>query len=102
MRISLHLNQKKGRLMWAFFILFIITAVFYSYFVNSIITIAVLSSAIRQSTPLVLGAMCGLVGERAGIMNIGIEGQMLMAAFCGFIVNAWTGSLILATFAGML
>ena len=42
---------------------------------------AVYASTLRQSTPLILGALCGLVGERSGIINIGIEGQMLMSAF---------------------
>ncbi len=71
------------------------------YCINPVVTVSVLSSAIRQSTPLVLGALCGLVGERAGVMNIGIEGQMLIAAFTGFCVNSLTGNLLLAVSAGV-
>ncbi|MFN2196206.1 MAG: ABC transporter permease [Anaerolineales bacterium] len=71
-----------------------------AYVYNPIVTTAVLSSTVRQSTPLVLGAMCGLIGERSGIINIGIEGQMLMAAFMGFLFNVWTGNLLLAVLAG--
>ena len=44
-------------------------------------TEAVLATTIRLSTPLILGALCGLIGERTGVVNIGIEGQMLLAAF---------------------
>jgi simple sugar transport system permease protein len=65
-------------------------------------TEAVLASALRHSTPLVLGALCGLIGERSGIINIGIEGQMLLSAFIGFLVSAWTGSLVIAVTAGIL
>ncbi len=65
-------------------------------------TVAVLASALRQSTPLVLGALCGLLAERSGIINIGIEGQMLSAAFLSFMVNVWTGNLALAVAAGMV
>ncbi len=72
-----------------------------SYCINPVITTAVLSSAIRHSTPLVLGALCGLVGERAGVMNIGIEGQMLISAFIGFCVNAWINNLFVAVIAGV-
>lgn len=72
------------------------------YRVNPLVTTAVLASALRQSTPLVLGALCGLLGERSGVMNIGIEGQMLFAAFVGFMVNVWTGNLMLAVAAGVL
>jgi simple sugar transport system permease protein len=61
-----------------------------------------LASTIRHSTPLVLGALCGLLGERAGVINIGIEGQMLMSAFVGFIVNVYTGNLFIAVLAGIL
>ncbi len=75
------------------------------------VTTAVLSSTLRQSTPLILGALCGLIGERAGIINIGIEGQMLLAAFTGFLANVYIGqlgifplgvTLFLAAFVGVL
>ncbi len=73
-----------------------------SYSRNPTVTTAVLASTLRQSTPLVLGALCGLMGELAGVINIGIEGQMLFAAFIGFMVNVWTGNLLLAVIVGIL
>jgi ABC-type uncharacterized transport system permease subunit len=54
-------------------------------------TSAVFAATLRQSTPLVLGALCGLIGERSGVINIGIEGQMLMAAFLAFLANVYIG-----------
>jgi ABC-type uncharacterized transport system permease subunit len=72
------------------------------YFVAPLQTTAVLASAIRQSIPLVLGALCGLLGERTGVINIGIEGQMLTAAFVGFLMNVYTGNLFLAALTGVL
>jgi len=80
----------------------LIVATLWFYNDNPITTEAVLASAIRHSTPLVLGALCGLVGERSGIINIGIEGQMLLSAFIGFLVSAATGSLLLAVSMGIL
>lgn len=65
-------------------------------------TRAVLTSTLRYAVPLVLGALCGIFCERAGIVNIGIEGQMLLAAFMSYMTNVWTGNLFLALLVGML
>lgn len=64
-------------------------------------TTAVLGATLRASTPLVLGALCGLYGERSGVINIGIEGQMLLAAFIAFLVNVYTANLLLGVLAGI-
>jgi len=72
------------------------------YLISPLVTVAVLSSALRQSTPLALGALCGLVCERSGVMNIGIEGTMLISAFWGFLIHVWTGSLLLGVLSGLL
>ncbi|NPA26023.1 MAG: ABC transporter permease [Chloroflexi bacterium] len=92
-------RQNRGRMIAA---VALVLFVAYAYNRNAQITEAVLASSLRQSIPLILGALCGLIGERSGIINIGIEGQMLMAAFVSFLVNVKTGSLILATIAGVL
>lgn len=65
----------------------VLLAIIYYYFRNPIVTTAVLNSALRQSTPLILGALCGILCERSGIVNIGIEGTMLFSAFVGFITS---------------
>jgi simple sugar transport system permease protein len=81
-------------------ILFIIVLLLYVWIPTE--TVAVLNATVRFSTPLVLGALCGLMGERAAVINIGIEGQMLLSAFIAFLFNVWTGSLPLAILAGVL
>ena len=45
------------------------------------------------ATPLALGAMCGVLNERSGIVNIGIEGMMLASAFTGWFVASIVGQL---------
>ena len=80
----------------------VVGSIIYAYATNDLVTTAVLASTIRQSTPLILGALCGLIGERSGVVNIGIEGQMLMAAFVAFLANVYFGNLWLATLIGAL
>jgi ABC-type uncharacterized transport system permease subunit len=61
-----------------------------------------LGSSLRLATPLLLGAIGELVSERAGVLNMSIEGMMLTAAFAG-AVGAWaTGSPEIGLLAGVL
>ena len=93
-------RSRQGIMTFGFLIL--VTLVILSYSANPGPTQAVLSATIRHSTPLILGALAGLLCERSGIVNIGIEGQMLLGAFMGYMVNVWTGSLVLAVSASLL
>jgi general nucleoside transport system permease protein len=59
---------------------------------NEIFSIAIIFSTIRLSTPLLLAALGGLFSERAGIINIALEGIMLAGAFAAASVTYYTGN----------
>jgi simple sugar transport system permease protein len=61
-----------------------------------------LQSGVRISTPLLLASLGELVVEKAGMINIGIEGKVLSGAFAAFAVANLTGSLGLGVVAAML
>ncbi|MEY3408173.1 MAG: hypothetical protein RL038_1234 [Actinomycetota bacterium] len=82
--------------------LIVLVAAYTFYFIDGVRSTTMLEFAWRFSIPLVLAALTGLIGERSGVVNIGIEGQMLTSAFTGFFVAAFTGSLIAGMFAGVL
>ena len=67
---------------------------------------AILAATLRAGTPLVFAAIGELVTERAGVLNLGIEGMMLTGAVVGFMVGATTGmpaiGFIAAALAGMM
>jgi general nucleoside transport system permease protein len=54
---------------------------------------SMLAVAVPAATPLILGALCGLFSERAGVVNIAIEGILLSAAFSGFMTGVYTHNL---------
>jgi simple sugar transport system permease protein len=56
--------------------------------------LTMLAETLRLGTPLVLGALAGIYAERVGVVNIAIEGMMLMGAAFGFAVFAFTGSFV--------
>jgi len=62
----------------------------------------VLGATLRISTPILLSGLGETLIERAGILNLGIEGTMLLAAFNGFVVAQTTGSLFAGLAAAML
>ena len=53
---------------------------------------ATLAATLRVATPLILCAMGGLFSERSGIIDVGLEGKMLAAAFAAATTSALTGS----------
>lgn len=61
-----------------------------------------LLSVIIASTPLLLAATGELVAEKAGVLNLGLEGMMLVGAVVGFAVTVITGNTLLGVVAGML
>jgi len=64
-------------------------------------TLLLVLSTIRLATPLALAAMGELVAERAGVLNVGIEGMMLAGALAAFATGTATGSPLAACLAGI-
>lgn len=87
---------------WVGTSLLILVGAYVFYFVNSNIAVSMFAYAWFLAVPLVLGALVGVIGERSGVVNIGIEGQMLVGAFAGFFAAAATQSVIVGVIAGTL
>jgi ABC-type uncharacterized transport system permease subunit len=63
---------------------------------------AIVLSVIAASTPLLLAAAGELVVERAGVLNLGVEGMMILGAACGYALAHFTGSTLVGALAGAL
>ena len=69
--------------------------------------IAIFSSAVIAGTPILLAALGELLTERAGILNLGVEGMMLIGAVSGFMAaiisgNSWLGLITAMAAGGMM
>ncbi|WP_051259296.1 ABC transporter permease [Schaalia suimastitidis] len=64
--------------------------------------VSLLSGGLMFATPLVFGALSGVICERSGIINIAIEGQMLLGAFLGAVVASAAGTPLAALIASPL
>jgi ABC-type uncharacterized transport system permease subunit len=69
---------------------------------ESIPVVGLLGGALALAVPLVFGALGGVLGERAGVVNIAIDGQLLFGAFGAALVGSITGSPWIALLAAML
>ena len=68
--------------------------------------VRLIGGAVLLATPIMFGALGGVIGERAGVVNIAIEAQLLAGAFCAAIAGSLSGSpwagLLAALLAGVL
>ena len=65
------------------------------------IIIPAILTIITAATPLLFAALGELVTEKSGVLNLGVEGMMIMGAIMGFVVVHYTGSSIIAILASM-
>lgn len=65
------------------------------------LALSTIAATIRMATPLIFCAMAGLFSERSGVIDIGLEGKMLAAAFAAATVAAETGSPVIALLAAI-
>ena len=64
--------------------------------------VSALAATIRLATPILLGALGGIYSQRAGMLNLSMEGTMTIGAAIAFIVTFHTGSLLLGAVSAML
>jgi general nucleoside transport system permease protein len=66
------------------------------------VLIGILASGVRLATPYLYASMGETFGQRSGVLNLGVEGQMLLGAFAAFYVAFTTGNLWLGVLAAMV
>jgi ABC-type uncharacterized transport system permease subunit len=64
--------------------------------------IGILASGIRLATPYLYAGLGETLGQRSGVLNLGVEGQMLMGAFAAFYVTFQTGNVWLGMLAAVV
>jgi hypothetical protein len=64
--------------------------------------IALIGATLRISTPILYGALGEMIVERSGVLNLGIEGTMLLSAFSGFVAAQLSGSLYVGLLAAVM
>ena len=67
-----------------------------------VLILSILVATMRAATPLLFAGLGELVAERSGVLNLGVEGMMLVGAAVGFAAHAVTGSFVLGLLAAIL
>ena len=88
---------------WSY-VLSLLSIIVFAYFYHrdNMVATSVLYSAIQFGLPLALAAMVGVMCERTGVVNIGIEGTMLLSAFTSFFIGAIMKSTLIGLAVGVL
>ncbi len=66
------------------------------------VLVATFASGVRLATPYLLAGLGETVGQRSGVLNLGVDGVMLLSAFGAYWTSLETGSLLLGVGAGLL
>ncbi|MCL4458444.1 MAG: ABC transporter permease [Chloroflexi bacterium] len=69
---------------------------------DAAVPMSILAAAMRMCVPIALAAIGGTFSERSGIMNLGLEGMMLMGAFGGALTTFYTGNPWLGVLTGII
>lgn len=70
--------------------------------IGDIFTASVFAATIRLATPYIFAGLGEMFGQRSGVLNLGVDGIMLMGAFFAFYVTLMTGSIFLGVLAALL
>jgi len=104
--VSFVMVQRRARTPLWLIIVYILVAVFgfltWAVAGASIPVAGLLAGAVALAIPLIYGALAGVIGERAGVVNIAIEGQLLAGAFSAAVVSTITGQPLLGMVAAMV
>jgi general nucleoside transport system permease protein len=69
--------------------------------IEQTLNLTIIAIILRMTVPILLAALGGLLTELAGVVNIGLEGQMLIAAFTSIVAADTTGNWIIGVLAGI-
>ncbi|WP_344887013.1 ABC transporter permease [Nonomuraea antimicrobica] len=89
------------RLVAVFAIVFLVAFLTWASAGQTVPVTGLLIGGLALGTPLIFGALGGVIGERAGIVNVAIEGQLLLGAFSAAVVGSVTGQPVLGLVAAM-
>jgi ABC-type uncharacterized transport system permease subunit len=95
-------TKSSGLLIFIFAFCFVTAFMLWAARDKSFSLVGMLSSTMVRATPIALAALCGVISERAAVVNIGIEGIMLIAAQAAVIAASVTGNLYLGLLVAIL